>query len=211
MVYQVEELKRDVRVALDQNMSSEALSGLGDVDTLALDEIIGSVLLEAVDRVHLSAPVYLLERGHNFGDAGIKWCEKESGWVLLPRDFLRLVVFEMSDWEQAVFTAISTDGPEYAKQRSRFKGIRGTAQKPVCVLAVRPEGLALEFYSCKSDDATIVRAVYVPRAVVDAYGGIDISERCYRGVVYTAAGLVMLSQGEAQGAQVMLERATAAV
>ncbi len=186
---------QDVRICIDQNMMSDALLESGDIDTLSLDEIIKSKILEAVQRVHMSAPNYLLESGHNFGDA-VYWRELESGWVLLPPDFMRLVVFEMDDWEQAVYQAISTDDEEYEKQRSRFKGIRGTSQRPVCAIAIRPEGRVLEFYSCKSTDAKVSRAIYIPYPKVDEDGGVDISERCYDAVVYTAAGLTLVTCGE---------------
>ena len=186
---------QDVRVCLDQNMTSDALIDTGDIDTLALEEIIRSKILEAVQRIHLIAPNHLLEGGHNFGDA-VYWRELESGWVLLPQDFMRLVVFEMDDWEQAVYQAISTDDEEYEKQRSRFKGIRGTAQRPVCAIAIRPEGRVLEFYSCKSEDAQVSRAVYIPYPRIDDGGGVDVSERCYNAVVYTAAGLTLITCGE---------------
>ena len=197
MIFQIDKIMQDVRICLDQNMASDALIESGDIDTLALDEIIKSKILEAIQRVHRDAPNYLLEGGHNFGDA-VYWRELESGWVLLPKDFLRLVVFEMDDWEQAVYQAISTDDPEYEKQRSRFKGIRGTAQRPVCAIAIRPEGRVLEFYSCKSKNAQVSRAMYIPYPKIDEDGGVDISERCYNAVIYTAAGLTLLTYGETE-------------
>ena len=197
MIFQIDKIMQDVRICLDQNMESDALIESGDIDTLALDEIIKSKILEAIQRVHRDAANYLLEGGHTFGDA-VYWRELESGWVLLPKDFLRLVVFEMDDWEQAVYQAISTDDPEYEKQRSRFKGIRGTAQRPVCAIGIRPEGRVLEFYSCKSTDAKVSRAIYIPYPKIDEDGGVDISERCYNAVVYTAAGLTLLTCGETE-------------
>ena len=197
---------RDVRVALDQNMVSDALLEHGDIDTLSIDEIIESKLLEAIQRVHMEAPLRMLEVGHNFGDA-VYWRELESGWVLLPQDFMRLVVFKMDDWERAVYTPISTDDPEYDKQHSPFKGIRGTAQHPVCVLAERPEGKVLEFYSCKSTDATVSRAVYIPYPSIDEDGGVDVSERCYKAVIYTAASLTLTTCGEMEKASVFSDLA----
>lgn len=204
MVYNIYDVMRDVRVCLDQNMSSEQLLQTDDVDTLALDDIIRSKILEAVVRVHTNAPTYLLEQGHNFGDA-VFWGDLESGWVLLPQDFMRLIVFEMSDWERAVFTAISTIDPEYELQRQRIKALRGTAQKPVCVLTTRPEGRALEFYSCKSEEAYVSRAQYLPYPKVDKDEGIDICERCYTAVVYAAASFVSLTLGEADKASALSE------
>lgn len=197
MIFQIDKIMQDVRICIDQNMESDALIESGDIDTLALDEIIKSKILEAIQRVHMDAPNYLLEGGHNFGDA-VYWRELESGWVLLPPDFMRLVVFEMDDWEQAVYQAISTDDPEYEKQRSRFKGIRGTAQRPVCAIAIRPEGRVLEFYSCKSKNAQVSRAMYIPYPEIDEDNGVDICERCYNAVVYTAAGLTLLTCGETE-------------
>lgn len=206
MIFQIDKIMQDVRICLDQNMESDALIESGDIDTLALDEIIKSKILEAVQRVHMDAPNYLLEGGHNFGDA-VYWRELESGWVLLPKDFLRLVVFEMDDWEQAVYQAISTDDPEYEKQRSRFKGIRGTAQRPVCAIAIRPEGRVLEFYSCKSKNAQVSRAMYIPYPKIDEDNGVDISERCYNAVIYTAAGLTLLTCGEVEKGNAVSELA----
>ena len=197
MIFQIDKIMQDVRICIDENMQSDALIESGDIDTLALDEIIKSKILEAIQRVHRDAPNYLLEGGHNFGDA-VYWRELESGWVLLPKDFLRLVVFEMDDWDQAVYQAISTDDPEYEKQHSRFKGIRGTAQRPVCAIGIRPEGRVLEFYSCKSTDAKVSRAIYMPYPQIDEDGGVDISERCYNAVIYTAAGLTLLTCGETE-------------
>lgn len=195
---------RDVRICLDQNMTSEQLLQDDDVDTLALDDIVRSKILEAVVRVHSNAPTYLLEEGHNFGDA-VFWGDLESGWVLLPQDFMRLIAFEMSDWEQTVYTAISPADPAYAMQRQRVKALRGTAQKPVCVITTRPEGKALEFYSCKSEDAYVSRGQYLPYPKVDEEDGIDICERCYTAVVYAAASLVLLTLGEGEKASALAE------
>lgn len=210
MVYKVDDIMRDVRVCLDQNMTSEQLLQTGDIDTLSLDDIVRSKILEAVVRVHTVAPTHLLEAGHNFGDA-IFWGDLESGWVLLPHDFLRLIVFEMSDWERGVFNAITPETPEYALQRQRVKALRGTAQRPVCVLTTRPEGRALEFYSCKSENAYVRRGQYLPYPVIDEEGGIDISERCYTAVVYAAASLVSLTLGEADKASALSELSNSAL
>lgn len=205
-VYLLDEIAKDVRIAIDQNMQSETLVDFGDVDTLSLNDIIKSKIVDAVKRIHSTAPSYLLDGGHNFGDA-IYWKELESGWCLLPEDFMRLVVFQMDDWERAVYHAISEDDEEYQKQSSRFKGIRGTPQKPVCAIAIRPEGRVLEFYSCKSTDAMVSRAVYLPYPKVDEDNGIEICERCYQAVVYTIASLVLITYGSVEQSKALLELA----
>lgn len=205
-VYHLDNIAKDVRIALDQNITSDVLKEIGDVDTLALDDIIKSKIVEAVKRVHSSAPPYLLDGGYNFGDE-VYWKEYESGSVLLPEDFMRFVVFQMDDWERPVFYPINIDDPEYDKQSSRFKGIRGTTQRPVCAISIRPEGRVLEFYSCKSQDAKVSRAVYLPYPQIDKYGAIEICQRCYDAVVYTIAALVLTTFGDVEKSSALNELA----
>lgn len=206
MIYQLPDLVRDVRVAMDQNMTGEQLLSEGDMETLALEDIIRSKIEEGVRRVETGAPVHFLEEGHEFGEA-VFWGERESGWVLLPDDFMRLIAFRMSDWERTVYAAISTNDPDYGKQSSRYKGIRGNVQKPVCAIVNRPEGKALEFYSCKSEGASVAVATYLPYPRIDNLDGIDISELCYPAVVYTVAALTLNTYGETEKASALIELA----
>lgn len=194
-VYLPNNIIRDVKVALDLNKSSVALTLLEDVDSLSIDDIIKSKITESVKIVHNSAPVHLLDGGYNFGDA-IYWTDNECGYVLLPEDFMRFVVFEMDDWERPVLTAITHDNPIYKQQSSRFKGLRGTAQKPVCALSWRPEGKVLEFFSCKSTEAKVRKASYIPYPNKNIYEGIEICEKCYKAVIYQIAALVCLNLNE---------------
>jgi hypothetical protein len=207
MVYQLENIKQDVRVCMDENRTDDSLIIGGDEETIDLDAIIESKVLEAVRRVHSEAPYYFLEQGHNFTSSGIFWngTNDTSGWLLLPNDFLRMVVFEMSDWERPAYNALTVDDPDYAKQRSRIKGIRGSVQRPVVAVAVRPEGKVLEFYSCNSRNATISKAVYIPMPEFDVMNSVEICERCYQAVVYTVAALTLVSMGETEKANAFFE------
>lgn len=205
-VYQLPVIIRDVRVCMDENPSSTALSALGDVDTLSTDELIKSKIIESVRRVHSEAPIQLLDCGHNFGDA-IYWKDNESGWTLLPEDFMRFIMFQMDDWERPSFSPISTDSASYVRQSSRFKGIRGISQKPVCAISIRPEGRVLEFFSCKRNEAKVTKAVYLPYPKIDDYGGIEICSRCYDAVVYTAASLVIATYGDIERSRMFNELA----
>lgn len=210
MIYKVRDVVRDVRVCLDENMESDQLLRDEDLDTLSLDEIVRSKIEEGVRLVHEGAPVNLLENGHNFGDA-VYWGDQESGWVLLPDDFMRLIAFEMSDWERAVHEAISPADARYALQRQRIKALRGTVQRPVCVLTRRPEGRVLEFYSCKSEDAYVRRGEYLPYPKIDKDDGIDICERCYMGVRYAVASLVLATLGESEKSAALMEISNRAI
>lgn len=193
-MYKIETVSQDVRIAIDENKTSEQLLGDEDIDTLSLNEIVRSKIEEAVRRVETTAPTFLLEEGHTFGDS-VFWEDNNSGWTLLPDDFMRLIAFRMSDWERTCYNAISVDDPLYDLQSSRFKGVRGNVQKPVSAVVNRAEGKALEFYSCNSEEAYVKRATYLPYPKIDDEDGIDISERCYTAVVYTTAALVLTAYG----------------
>lgn len=190
MVYKVADIIRDVRIAMDTNDIDASLLADKDTDTLQLDDIIRSVIVDAVKTIEIIAPAQLVDSGHNFGDQ-IYWMTNGSGQVLLPLDFMRLVVFRMSDWERPVYTAIMETSDKYALQHSRFKGVRGNAQKPVCAIVKKPEGNVLEFFACNDESATITQAVYLPFPCIDGEDGIEISERCYKAVVYQATAFAL--------------------
>lgn len=204
MIRKIADLAREVRIALDQNDTVEALTADLDPDTLTLDQVIESVLPEAVRRVHMEAPAHLLESGHHFGEC-LYWGDQESGWVMLPDDFMRLVSFRMSDWSRSVTEALPISHPNYILQRQPIKALRGTARRPACFIALRPQGRVLEFYSCKSDRAAVAEALYLPQPRVDHGGGIDICPRLERAIVYMAAYLACTALGEEQRGVSMLE------
>lgn len=195
MIVQAEDMAKAVRVAIDMNHNSTPLLADDDLDTVSLDDIIYAKLVDAVRMVEMEAPLNLLEQGHQFGEA-VTWGEDGTGWILLPDDFMRLVVFKMSDWRHSISEAITQDDPIYTRQFSKWKGICGNPEKPVVAIVNRAEGQVLEFFSCKDDTATVDQAVYVPLPKIDIDGGIDVSEKCYRAAVYRAAALALASIGD---------------
>jgi hypothetical protein len=204
MIYQLADIVRDVKVVLDENQVSEQLLALADQETLSLEEIIESKVCEGIRRVESTAPIGMLDSGVNLPDA-IFWQEMESGFVVLPDDFMRLMAFKMSDWERPLYDAISADNPIYAKQSSRCKGVRGNAQKPVCAVVARPEGRVLEFFSCNDKSATMEMGVYRPYPKIDEYGGVEISERCYMAIVYVIGALTLMTYGATDKATGLME------
>lgn len=203
MVVQATEMAKAVRVAIDMNKGDEPLFVEGDTDTLTLDEIIMAKLTDAVRMVETEAPATMLESGHDFGD-NIFIGEDGKGFVILPGDFMRLIAFRMSDWKRTVFEAISDNDPLYPLQSSKWKGICGNPEKPVCAIVRRSEGKVLEFYSCTDNTATVAQATYVPIPKIDMDGGIDVAEDCYRAAIYRAASLALASVGD-QLSTTMLE------
>lgn len=199
----------ETKVALDENVDSTALSGLGDVDTLSLLEIIESKVVDAAMVIEQNAPAHLLDSGRAFGES-IGWDGQPgygAGYIHLPDDFMRLVCFQMSDWDYAVTIAITEDSPQYQMQRSRFAGVRGNPQKPVVAITSQPIGLVLEFFSCYSgDNAFIKKARYIPMPRI-RNGKIELCEKLKRAVVYYTAYLAALSLGNGDAAAAMLSTA----
>ena len=189
MVYEVKDILRDVRIAIDENKTNEQLIEDEDIDTLMLDDIIRSKIVES---------------GVPFGDA-VYWRNQHSGWVMLPDDFMRLMVFKMSDWERPVYEPITAGDPRYQLQFSRYKGLRGNSQKPVVAIVSRTEGRVLELYSCNDDTATVEQALYYPLPSIDEDEGIMIPERCYQSAIYQMAALVLATIGQREQSQVMTD------
>lgn len=206
MVFKVDDLKREIRIALDQNMNSTPLLDIGDIDTLSLDDIIVSKIEDAARLVMRDAPLHLLDGGKAFGES-IHWFSREGvggGYIALPTDFMRLVSFQMSDWSYPVNVAITEDHPLYPLQSSRYAGIKGNPQKPVVALSTQPIGLVLEFYSCEAGEGVYVkRATYLPIPKI-ADGEITFSEKLRPAIIYYAAYLTALSIGNGDLATVLL-------
>lgn len=188
----MQKIVRDVRIAL--NFDAEPAQAIEATHAgLPLDSIIRAKAVEAVREAHLAALPSQLDCGRPFvPDAlGITWTEGNAGWFGLPSDFLRLVAFEMNDWERPAGEPIDPAGAAYALQRSRFAGLRGSPQRPVVAIVRHASGLALEFYSCRSRSAAIRRALYVAEPVIDAQTDtLAVSSPLYGDVIAKTAAKV---------------------
>ncbi len=208
MVYQIDKIIEDVRTAMDMNPKDESLISEGDTDTLSLNNIISSKIEDAAYAVELVAPLDRIDSGSNIASS-VFWDGRKGhegkGWIILPSDFMRLVVFRMSDWEKPVYAAIDETSPLYGRQSSKFAGVRGNAANPVVAVVKRSTARVLEFYASNDDTAEIDQAVYVARPKKDEYGGIELCERCYRAIVYYTAGLTQSALGNNEAASVMYE------
>lgn len=194
MNYSVQDIIKDVRKALDENEINTSI--ISDVYSLSLDAIIEQKIPDAVRSVTESAPSRLLDGGVDFASA-INWesgtIGKGMGYTLLPDDFMRLVIFQMSDWRRPVLVPIEDSDPAYFLQKSKFPGIRGGIDKPICAITTYSTGKVMEFYSCVGGNTTTVKtAKYLPYPLTKN-GGIDICKHLYTPVLYYISGLVCLT------------------
>lgn len=188
----MQKIVRDVRVAL--NLDSAPLPAIEAACAgLPLDEIIRAKAVEAVRQVHLQALPCQLECARPFVPdvLGITWTDGCAGWLALPADFLRLVTFEMNDWERPAGEPIDPASAVYALQRGRYEGLRGSPQRPVVAIVRHATGLALEFYACRSRTAAIRRALYVPEPKIDEQADtLAVSAPLYGEVIALTAAKV---------------------
>ena len=196
MIFRVDRMIADVRVAIDLNAGDRQLLGEHDIDTLEMDRLIGSKLLDACRLVLLEAPRELLCTGHTFKDAKIDWnANAEFKDVALPQDFLRLIAFQMGEWHRPVREPIGEDSPQYDIQFSRFSGIRGNNSRPVAAIVMTEGGKVLRFRPTSPDDI-IMTADYQPKPMIDRDGGIDLPEELYKACVLRSGALALATYGD---------------
>ena len=201
MICQMNEIVMRVRMAMARGRSPRPLIRCRDPDAVDLDAIIVSKIEQGVERVYREAPLdKLRETLCDFSAQGVCWHDPvdgtRSGHVLLPDDFLRLAVFEMSDWAVPVFDAVDCRSPRYRLIASRYSGLRGSPARPVAALTDLPQGRALEFHACGSDAAYIAGAAYCPLPRFDECGGIDIAALLLDDITDSIAALVSATLGE---------------
>ncbi len=200
----------DVRVAIDENTTvaafTDAEGNTFDPDTLEMEEIIKSKIADGVNEVRMIAHISMLEstRSVSGTDMTVVWTDevKGIGEVALPSDYLKLVMFKMSDWAHAVSVAISPDSPLYHQQFSRWKGVRGNPSRPVIAFATSMQTgkSVIQFFSCDSTEAT-AEMTYIKRCQgsisddehEEAY--YEIENPIYRAVVLKTASLVAAAYG----------------
>lgn len=195
----LEELVKEVRITLDENASQSAYLK-ENRDNLELDEIIISKLPEAARDVTESCPIESLDPV----EMDVSVTSTEGGGIItLPDDFLRFVSLRMSGWNRSV-TSLAAEGSDIdMMQRNPYT--RGTSTKPVCVFTHTESGKkAIEYFGSSS---SVDKALYMPLPDIEKEGGVDvlpISTLLRKSIVRRAAGLVLLSRGEAELARQFL-------
>lgn len=191
----------DVRVAMDENTAVTAFTdGDGtaiDTDTLEMEEIIKSKIADGVNAVRKAAPLSMLDltRKASGDDWPVTWIDEDKciGEVELPDDYLRLVMFKMSDWAHAATTPIAADTALYHQQFSEWKGVRGNPSRPnIAIAADTATGKdVIQFFSCDSTEAT-AELTYIKRCTgsTGSSESYEIEGPIYRAVVLKIAALV---------------------
>ena len=186
---------REVKIILDENITESFIEG--DPDQLQLKDHIEARILDAVRNIHEAAGSEMLDDGLAIPTSGTSILQVNpdgTGYVRLPDDFMRLVIFKMTKWKRPVVEAISDTDPRYFPQKSRFSGIRGGVDKPVCALTTGNASKILEFYSLPpgETDKSVEKARYLPLPKIEN-NSILMCRKLVRPIYYQCAGLVALS------------------
>lgn len=205
--YQVEDIVKDVRVAIDQNSQQTDLARWGDVDTLTLSDIIRSKIEDAAKFIESNAPTNLLE-GLTSDEkvTHTKLNDSDTNYVVTakcPTDYMRLLLFSVDDWAHPVSEAIDASSPLYAFQRMKVEAVRGNPEAPVVAIVQHHEdGLVLEGYSTAKNSST-VKVIYVPQPGISG-GKISLPSKLYRAIVYATAYLTSVAYGDQSKAAMLL-------
>lgn len=195
------QLMQDIRIVLDQNRNSGVLSNLGDVDTLSIDDIIESKIIDAADAVIRSAPANLL---YDISVAATSGHTITNSVVTLPldTDFLRLIRFKMSGWQYPVHDALPYTEPEYVQCHSPY-GVCGTKDRPMVFVVPYGEGTQrLEAFRAGSPSDTM-DCLYVKCSKFNN-DNITLGKHLVRPTIYYAAYLVAITLGAGEAAEKLL-------
>ena len=202
---------KDVRVAVDENTSvapfTDGDGNTFDPDTLEMEEIIKSKIADGVNAVRKTAPLSMLESARlaSGGSWPVTWIDEEKmiGEVPLPDDYLRMVMFKMSDWAHAATMPIAAGSALYHQQFSEWKGVRGNPSRPNIAIATDTSTgrNVIQFFSCDSTDATAeltyIKRCDKPNEPDEPNTMYEIEQGIYRAVVLRTAALVAAAYGNA--------------
>lgn len=213
---------------MDKDMTSTALTGLGDVDTLSVNDIIKDSIPRAIRFILQSAPLYLIDTSTDGTAAAKKTGDNDNltlsaqgdgyvGKFKLPDDFLRLVSVRMESWKRNA-RGITEDDEEYSQQLSVFAGIRGNASNPIAAVVQGSDGLYMELYSCTQKD-TLQWFRYIAMPDIDTSNDgsdaskteadISIPTKLVDAIIYLAASLAFESLGSKEQSDELAKTALA--
>lgn len=195
MGYTTSDLIKEVRVVLDHNMEDTKLKEFSDTNTLTLDEIIESKLIDAANVIGENAPFYMVDNAKNaIKDTELKLefaTAAKTGYNIyvvktsLPNDFLRIISVKMEDWVRDVKVETDENSLDYEMLFSEFSGTVGTPRNPKVRISKSENSIYLY---CSEKDKKLEHFYYLPK-IQEAGENMDISSLLKRAIVYYAASL----------------------
>lgn len=212
--YEIENIKKAIRVILDENEDTNALFNLSDPDmsaadpdTLQTDVITEAMIVRAVDLVNMVAPISMLSDVMKLlsdDAANLFLSDDYCSRIALPVNTLRLTSAKADSWSKPVTEFLQEEDDEYLQLRSKFAGVRASIEMPKAAVTINTEngGLMLEAYPViPTGKKLYVR--YITKAAI-ANGKVDnIDIKCYDAILYMTANLYYTTLDETKRAEAM--------
>lgn len=162
MLINIDELRTEVLKNLDENEENlRDRMQFGQPDA-GIPELIDSLLPDEAAEVMLLTPLSDIDEWEEW-DAEAEWISPGSGSVRLPSDFLRMIVFRMSDWKRSVSRFISPDSEEFQLRFSPGLYRRNLRKAPAAAICAGSRRGELLFIGSSDPGACVERFGYLPR------------------------------------------------
>lgn len=207
MEYGIGDLKKELRILLDQNRVSTKLISADDYDALAMDEIIEGRILDAARFVTQVAPMHMLSdvvKEIKTSNVNANVGSGPSFTIPLSDDFLRLARFCMKGWVHPVFNALSSSSPSYEMACNEYSPV-GTKHHPLVFLSTDSSNKMLEVFCKGCTENIFTDCLYVGIPKLDVKKNIDIGKTVKTPTMYYAAYLTANSIQDAETAKRMIE------
>lgn len=166
MEIKIEDLVSGVLKKLDENeeiIRDKTEFGYPDA---SLPSLVADILPEVAEKVVKEASKNEIDEWLEF-DGSLEWIAPGEGEIELPKDFLRLMVFRMSDWKHSVSSVVSAGSPTYALRFLPRAGRRGIRKSPAVAIAPGAGCPLLRFIGSTDAGAFPERCGYLPRPMRD--------------------------------------------
>ena len=199
----------DVLRLMDENGGNAQFMSGGATNEMR--EIIGRVSEDAIRKIHLQAPVAMLDAvtEPSYSTSMFETNGKYACQVNLPDSFFRLVRCRMNSWVRPVSQLWWEDSAEYAAQRNKY--LMGTFEKPAAFLVHQGALQWAELYSSDSLQDTLREFLYVKRPEWSENNKIMVSDRLKDSCLMQVASDALAVLGETDGAQRMKQMAERAL
>lgn len=205
MKYSLDTLVGLVKINMEESQEGYGTLPLPEVDSLGIDHYIKEKIPEAVVKVFMAAPSYLLEQTDMKKQLVPKQNQDGSGEIVLPADMLKMTLFKMQGWKRPVTRFLNENHPAAELQNNIYT--MGGVSKPAAVITHNSNGdKVLRYYSLPPEVRVhkIEEALYVK--LPDFSVPVEINEILLPSVTYSAAAMVYEITGEKERAVIMNQR-----
>lgn len=209
MKYSREALTELVKINMEESAGQYGGDNVSVVNGVGVEHYICSKLPEAMVKVFMAAPPYLLEQSDACKLLQPERFQDGSGRVILPDDLLKMARFKMKGWRRAV-TQFMDDTHSAAELQSNPYTMGGAAKPAVIISNIADGKRILRYYSLPAElrNHEIEEALYVK--IPDLSVPVEINEILLPSVTYSAAAMVYEIMGEPERGAFMQSRVSVA-